>query len=125
MLTRAKESVSALIKFIQEAAKDERIPDHDKKMLLVLIALIISPIDIIPDWIPIFGQVDDLILLALILDYFFTVLDDDILLSHYPWSLTSFLRVKRVAKLIASFSPPFIKNKLWTYAGDPYKQSTK
>ncbi|MES2855032.1 MAG: hypothetical protein V4692_04165 [Bdellovibrionota bacterium] len=40
-----------LIQFIRNVANDERIPPRDKKILLGLVALIVSPIDFIPDWI--------------------------------------------------------------------------
>ena len=48
--------------FIQNVAKDDRIPSADKKIILIILALIISPIDLIPDFIPILGYLDDLIL---------------------------------------------------------------
>ncbi len=110
-----------LANFIREVANDERIPSKDKKIILVLLALIVSPIDFIPDWIPIIGILDDFILIAIILDYFFDVLDDEILLSHYPWGMKSFLRIKRFAKIISRFSPAFIKNRIWDFEGSPYK----
>ncbi|RYZ75821.1 MAG: DUF1232 domain-containing protein, partial [Proteobacteria bacterium] len=42
-----------LIQFVRNVAEDTRIPDRDKKVILAMLALIISPFDIIPDWIPI------------------------------------------------------------------------
>lgn len=106
--------------FLINTANDERIPARDKKILLALIALIISPIDLIPDWIPFFGQLDDLVLLAIILDYFFRVLDSRVLLSHYPWGMKSFARIRAIARLLQFFVPRFVKKKLWSYVGDPY-----
>ena len=83
-------AIKKIIQFIKDVSQDERIPERDKKILLVLVALIISPIDIIPDWIPLIGIIDDLVILAVVLDYLFSVLDRDVLLSHYPFSLKSF-----------------------------------
>lgn len=106
--------------FVKNVAQDPRIPDKDKKMLLGLLALIASPIDFIPDWIPVFGQIDDVIILALILDYFFRVLDNDILLSHYPWGMKSFTRIKRGATFISYLAPQAIKDRIWSYSKSPY-----
>lgn len=106
--------------FLVNTAHDERIPPRDKKVLLALIALIISPIDLIPDWIPFFGQLDDLVLMAIVLDYFFRVLDSQVLLSHYPWGMKSFARLRAVARFLDFLVPRFIKKKLWQYVGDPY-----
>lgn len=106
--------------FLQNVAHDERIPARDKKILLALIALMISPIDLIPDWIPVFGLLDDVIILAIILDYFFRVLDSQVLLSHYPWGMKSFARLRAVARALEFFVPRFVKKKLWQYVGEPY-----
>lgn len=106
--------------FLVNTANDERIPERDKKILLAMIALIISPIDFIPDWIPFFGQLDDLVLMAIILDYFFEVLDSRILLSHYPWDMKSFARLRAIARFLQFLVPGFLKKRLWKYVGDPY-----
>lgn len=106
--------------FLINVAQDERIPSRDKKVLLAMIALLISPFDIIPDWIPVIGLLDDFIILALILDYFFTVLDNSLLLSHYPWGMKSFASVRRFARFTQFLVPQFVKKRLWQYVGDPY-----
>ncbi len=106
--------------FLVSVANDPRIPVRDKRIILVMLALVISPIDFIPDWTPVFGLVDDVIMLALIFDYFFEVLDQSILLSHYPWSMKSFARIKRMSQLLAFFAPTFVKNQLWKYEREPF-----
>lgn len=109
-----------ILKFLQDVANDPVIPERDKKILLALIALIISPIDLIPDWIPFVGMIDDYFLLCLILDYFFTVLDQDVLLKHYPWGMKSFIALKKLSKLLSRPVPRFLKKRLWKYVGSPY-----
>lgn len=109
-----------LKKFLFDVANDERIPARDKKVLLGMIALMLSPFDLIPDWIPLFGLLDDLIILSIILDYFFTVLDSQILLSHYPWDMKSFANLRKIARALQFFVPNFVKKRLWKYVGTPY-----
>jgi uncharacterized membrane protein YkvA (DUF1232 family) len=116
MFKLIKESVS----FIKEVANDERIPERDKKVLLVLLGLIISPIDIIPDWIPVFGQIDDVIILSIILDYFFNHLDSELLLSHFPWDMKAFIRLRKAARWIARLTPTWIKDRIWKYKPSIY-----
>lgn len=106
--------------FVINTANDERIPSRDKKVLLALVALVISPFDLIPDWIPFFGILDDTVILSIILDYFFSVLDSRIMLSHFPWDMKAFTRIKKLAKITQVFVPTFLKKKLWKYVGDPY-----
>jgi uncharacterized membrane protein YkvA (DUF1232 family) len=109
-----------LKKFVVNVAQDERIPTRDKKIILALITLVLSPIDLIPDWIPVFGILDDIIILSIILDYFFRVLDSQILLSHYPWGMKSFARLRAISRTMDIFVPKVIKKRLWKYVGAPY-----
>lgn len=113
--------IKELIQFIRDVAGDERIPESDKKKLLILLALIISPFDIIPDWIPIIGVLDDMVILAIVLDYLFNHLDQSILLSHYPWGMKSFARIRRVARMIALVTPSWVKDKIWAYQPPIYR----
>jgi uncharacterized membrane protein YkvA (DUF1232 family) len=45
------------------AAKDPRVPWYAKAFAILIISYALSPIDLIPDFIPIIGYVDDLILI--------------------------------------------------------------
>lgn len=111
-----------LIDFVKAVANDERIPPRDKRVILALLALILSPIDLIPDWIPLIGVVDDFVIMAIVLDYFFNVLDDQILLSHYPWGMKSFVTVRRIARFVTVLTPPILKNKIWKYEPSVFKR---
>jgi uncharacterized membrane protein YkvA (DUF1232 family) len=106
--------------FLTNVARDPEIPERDQKVLLGLIVLLVSPIDLIPDWIPLLGLLDDFIILGLILDYFFDVLDNKVLLRHYPWGMKSFAHIRRVARFIALFVPDILKRKIWAYKKDPF-----
>jgi uncharacterized membrane protein YkvA (DUF1232 family) len=117
------EFLKKLGKFLKDVAQDERIPDRDKAVLTAMIALIISPIDIIPDWIPVIGVLDDMVLAAIVLDYICNVLDDEVLLSHYPWGMKSYVRMKKAARVIAALTPQPIKTRIWQYQPDPYRKS--
>ena len=47
------------------AARDPRTPWHAKLVIAVVVAYALSPIDLIPDFIPVLGYLDDLLLLPL------------------------------------------------------------
>jgi len=113
-------TIRELIAFLKAVSADERIPQRDKATLVVLLALLASPFDIIPDWIPILGMLDDIIILAIVLDYLFNHLDQQILLSHYPWGMKSYTRIRRVARMIATLTPGFIKDKIWKFKPSVY-----
>jgi len=47
------------------AARDPRVPWYAKALALVVAAYALSPIDLIPDFIPVLGYLDDLLLVPL------------------------------------------------------------
>lgn len=120
-LKKLKNFASESINFVKNVANDERIPSRDKKVLIGLLALIVSPVDIIPDWIPIIGVMDDIVMLAIVLDYLFETLDQEILLSHFPWDMKAYARLRRVAGGIGKLTPAFVKDMVWKYEPDKFK----
>lgn len=68
MLQKWKEQARALKKEIHAlliAYRDPRTPWYAKAWALVVLAYALSPIDLIPDFVPILGYLDDLVLLPL------------------------------------------------------------
>lgn len=66
MQMRLKEWARALkrdVVAVWLAARDARTPWHAKALALVIAAYALSPIDLIPDFIPVLGFLDDLILI--------------------------------------------------------------
>jgi len=47
------------------AARDPRVPIHAKAIATIVAAYALSPIDLVPDFIPVIGYLDDLILVPL------------------------------------------------------------
>jgi len=58
---RLRRELTALV-FV---ARDARTPWHAKLLLAIVLAYAASPIDLIPDFVPVFGYLDDLLLLPL------------------------------------------------------------
>ena len=68
MLERFKQAAAALkreLGALALACRDPRTPWYAKALVLLVIAYAASPIDLIPDPIPIVGYLDDLLLLPL------------------------------------------------------------
>jgi uncharacterized membrane protein YkvA (DUF1232 family) len=62
--TRARElkrEVHALVL----ASRDPRVPWYAKALLIAVVAYAFSPIDLVPDFIPVLGYLDDLLLIPL------------------------------------------------------------
>jgi uncharacterized membrane protein YkvA (DUF1232 family) len=68
MLGKAKSwarSIKADVIALYIAAKDSRTPLSAKLISVAVVAYALSPIDLIPDFIPIIGYIDDLIIVPL------------------------------------------------------------
>jgi uncharacterized membrane protein YkvA (DUF1232 family) len=63
---------------------DERIPRRRKLALVALLGYLASPIDLVPDFIPVVGVLDDALAVALVLRFVLRAADDDLLAEHWP-----------------------------------------
>lgn len=61
---RAKQLKSELF-VLFHAYRDPRVPLHAKLFVMAVVAYAFSPIDLVPDFIPVLGYLDDLILVPL------------------------------------------------------------
>ena len=62
---------------------DSRVSPSDKAILAAAVAYTLTPIDLIPDFIPLIGQVDDLFFLALAIDRLITNAGPELVRAHW------------------------------------------
>jgi uncharacterized membrane protein YkvA (DUF1232 family) len=76
--------------------KDPRVPRGRKLLLLALIGYLAMPFDLIPDFIPVAGQLDDAILVAIVLRTVLRGASPNLIRQHWPGpeaSLQTMLRL--------------------------------
>lgn len=112
--------VKKFIKFFRDVLRDSRVPSRDRTLMIIFLILVISPLDIIPEWIPVFGIIDDFILIAIMLDFLFEYLDRSLVLSYYPFSLKSFNFIRKIASIFTRFAPKALRRKIWKYRPNIY-----
>ena len=76
---------------------DPRVPRSRKAMLLVVGAYLAFPFDLIPDFIPVLGQLDDALVVALALRSIVRAAGPELLSEHWPGPETSLRTVLRLA----------------------------
>ncbi len=64
-------------------AVDDRVPNKKKVIAGAILAYLVMPIDIIPDFIPVIGHIDDLVLAVLGLNMILNDIDKQILLDNW------------------------------------------
>lgn len=77
-------------KLLWRLVRDPRVSKLDRALFAGALAYVLTPVDLIPDWLPALGQIDDLVLIALVLSRLLYRVDEDILLDHWEGALESF-----------------------------------
>jgi uncharacterized membrane protein YkvA (DUF1232 family) len=105
------------LRLLGRLARDPRVSRVDKAILLATIAYLVTPMDLIPDYIPFLGQMDDLYLLALALDRLLNNAGVDVLLEHWEGELSSLETAIAALDRTASFLPDQVRSLLQRRVG--------
>ena len=77
---------------------DPRVPRSGKALLAALVVYLALPIDLVPDFIPVAGQLDDAIVLALVLRRVLRSGGRELLREHWPGPASSLAVVERLVR---------------------------
>ncbi len=76
---------------------DARVPRSRKLVITVLLAYVAMPFDLVPDFIPVAGQLDDVLVVALVLRFVWRSADAPLVRQHWPGPPESLAAVMRLA----------------------------
>jgi uncharacterized membrane protein YkvA (DUF1232 family) len=85
-----------LLALFKDLARDPRVSRGSKFLLLVGAIWFASPIDLIPEFIPVLGPLDDAVVAALILRHLLRTAGPDVIAQHWrgdPATLNKLLRL--------------------------------
>lgn len=111
---RLLRALPALTALIARLVKDPSLPRPVKIALIAAAVYLVSPIDLIPDFIPFLGYLDDLLLAAVVLDGVLNFVDRDLVLRHWPGTERSLDNLARTARLLTSWIPRRVKARIFT-----------
>ncbi len=99
---------------IARVAADPGIPRATKIALGAALVYLASPIDIVPDFIPLIGYLDDLLVAAIVVDGVLNYVDRGVVLRYWPGSPQSLDRIARVARTLAVWVPGRVKRRIFS-----------
>jgi len=93
---------------------DRRVNNVDKLLVAGAMAYILMPVDLIPDFIPFIGEVDDVFVLVMALQRLVANAGRPVLLSHWKGSIEDLadLNLKEALAAAAFFLPRGIRRRL-------------
>jgi uncharacterized membrane protein YkvA (DUF1232 family) len=88
-----------LVGLVRRLASDPSVPRSSRVTLWFLVGYLLLPIDLVPDFLPVIGQADDAIVVALALRRVVRRAGEDAVLRHWRGSDAGLEIVRRLAGL--------------------------
>jgi uncharacterized membrane protein YkvA (DUF1232 family) len=108
-----------MIGLVARLSADPRVPRRVKAMLGVTAVYLASPIDVIPDFIPVLGYLDDVVVVAVVLDGILNHVDRAIVQEHWPGAPETLERAAAMAARVSAWVPRRLKARVFgTRAGE-------
>jgi len=113
-VTQLLKALPDLVRLIARLVGDPTLPRAAKIALAAAMVYLASPIDLIPDFIPVVGYLDDLLLASLVIDGLLNWVDRRLILKYWPGSPESLDRLARAARMLAVWVPRRLKARIFT-----------
>lgn len=88
-----------LLRLFKRVATDGAVPRMVRVELLLLLGYLVSPIDLIPDFIPIIGFLDDAVVVAIMLRIVVRTTGPEMLEKHWPGTPEGLRALRQVCGL--------------------------
>ena len=102
-----------LMRLIAKLVRDPLLPRAAKIALAAAMVYLASPVDLIPDFIPFLGYLDDLLLAAVLVDGLLNWVDRALVLKYWPGTPDSLERLARAARMLAVWVPRRLKARIF------------
>jgi uncharacterized membrane protein YkvA (DUF1232 family) len=107
-------TLPSLARLLARLVGDPLLPRGAKIALAAAMVYLASPFDLIPDFIPLVGYLDDLLIGALVVDGVLNWVDRGLILKYWPGTPDSLERIARVARMLAVWVPRRLKARIFT-----------
>ena len=104
--------IPKLLRLFFKTMGDRRVSFNQKLLLFGTILYVISPLDLVPDFIPFSGQVDDILLLAVVVLKIMQQSGRSVFQDNWKEQQALSDLGRRILKLASSFLPSSIYNRI-------------
>jgi uncharacterized membrane protein YkvA (DUF1232 family) len=101
LLRQVAEFLPACVTTARVLRKDPAVPRRAKVALLVAIVWVISPIDLLPEFLPVIGPLDDVVAVVLLLRFAARAIPREVLLEAWPAEPRLLVRILSPARVQA------------------------
>lgn len=117
LVADAASTLPNMAKLLVRLLRDPRVPRRTKLVLGAAVAYIASPVDVIPDFVPVVGLADDLLLMAFAIHHMVEVAGEDVVLEHWDGSRDLLELVRSVLDVASDFVPARIRRTVARLSG--------
>lgn len=111
-IARALAGLPAFAKLLVRLLGDGRVSLLDRAIFGFTLVYLFVPLDLVPDWLPVVGGLDDLLLVAFSLDRLLYRTDPDVLLEHWDDDPERLLALRRMLDRTAGALPRWVRGLL-------------
>ena len=98
-----------MIKLLGRLLRDPRVPRRSKLVIGAAVAYLASPVDLVPEFIPVVGFADDLLLASYAINHLIEVAGEDVVLEHWDGPRDMLELVRSVLELASDLVPAQVK----------------
>lgn len=88
-----------VVRLVSRLARDPAVPRRVRLVLVVLLVYLVSPIDLVPDFVPVLGYADDAVVVALTLRWVVRHAGIDVVADRWPGTPQGLDAVRRLARV--------------------------
>lgn len=112
-LKRLLGALPDIVRTLARLVTDPALPRPAKIALAAALVYLLSPIDLIPDFVPLVGYLDDVLVGAIVVDGILTYVDRATILRYWPGSPDSLDKIAGVARVLAAWVPRRLKRRIF------------
>ena len=101
------------LQFDPRLVADPVLPRSVKLALAAALVYLLSPFDLLPDFLPFIGYLDDVAVAAVVVDGILNHVDRALVLRYWPASPDALEQVARVARVLAAWMPGRLKRRIF------------